>query len=108
MRGPELLDAPTSTSVSSYGVTSSLGTAAAAAVVAGVAAARVSRWWVGALVALFTFAAARLTRGRILLAAGAPVALALGALLEKPTLGWVAIGLLLGDLVAGWWVNRRR
>jgi hypothetical protein len=44
----------------------------------------------------------------VLLAAGAPIALALGALIDKPELGWVAIGLLVGDLVAGWWIHRRR
>jgi len=36
------------------------------------------------------------------------VALALGALFDTPELGWVAIGLLIGDLVTGWWINRRR
>ena len=47
-----------------------------------------------------------LARGRLILAAGAPLALALGALFDVPELGWVAIGLLLGDLVAGWWWTR--
>ncbi len=108
VHGPELFDAPTWTSPTGYGLTSDLATAAGAAVLSGVATALVSRWWIGVLVAVFTFAAARLTRGRILLAAGAPIALALGALVDKPELGWVALGLLLGDLVAGWWINRRR
>ncbi len=82
------------------------GAAAGAAVAAGIASALVSRWWIGVVVAVATFASSRLTRGRLLLAAGAPVALALGALIDVPELGWVAIGLLLGDLVAGWWWNR--
>jgi hypothetical protein len=83
-----------------------LGAAASAAVIAGVASALVSRWWIGALVAITTFVAPRLTRGRLLFAAGAPAALALGAVLDLPELGWVALGLLIGDLVAGWWWNR--
>ncbi len=107
VHGPDLVDEPTWTSPTSYGITTALGTAATAAVIAGVATALVSRWWIGTLVAVFTFAAARRTRGRVLLAAGAPIALALGALVDAPELGWVAIGLLLGDLVAGWWCRRR-
>jgi len=52
--------------------------------------------------------APRLTRGRLLFAAGAPVALALGALFDRPTLGWVALALLIGDLATGWWLRRRQ
>jgi arabinofuranan 3-O-arabinosyltransferase len=107
--GPELFDAPTWTSPTTFGAAAAtLAAAAGAAVVAGVASALVSRWWIGVIVAVATFASSRLTRGRLLLAAGAPVALALGALIDVPELGWVAIGLLLGDLVAGWWWHRRR
>ncbi len=102
--GPELSDAPTWSSPSAFaGARPTVAAAAGAAVVAGLASALVSRWWIGALVAVATFASSRLTRGRLLFAVGAPAALALGALVDAPELGWVAIGLLLGDLVAGWW-----
>ncbi len=105
--GPELAEAPEWGSPTTFaGTMPTLGAAAGAAVAAGVASALVSRWWIGVVVAVATFASSRLTRGRLLLAAGAPVALALGALIDVPELGWVAIGLLLGDLVAGWWWNR--
>ena len=80
----------------------------AAAIGAGVVTALVSRWWIGLLVAAATFVAPRLTRGRLLLAAGSPIALALGALLDIPELGWVAVGLLLADVLAGaLWARRR-
>jgi len=95
-------------SISAFaGVDPGLGASVAAAAVAGVATALISRWWIGVLVAVASLVASRYTRGRLLLAAGAPVALALGALLDIPELGWVALGLLLADLVTGWWWQRR-
>jgi hypothetical protein len=42
----------------------------------------------------------------LLVAAGAPVVLALGAMFDVPELGWLAIGLLLADLIAGAWWSR--
>jgi hypothetical protein len=105
--GPVLLDKPRWSSPTSFACASpSLSVAAAAAVGAGIATALFSRWWIGLLVAIATIAASRLTRGRLLLAAGAPLALALGALVDIPELGWIALGLLLADLVAGWWFGR--
>jgi arabinofuranan 3-O-arabinosyltransferase len=107
--GPALADAPVWDSPTRFaGADPGLGACVAAAAVAGVAAALVSRWWIGVLVAAASLVASRVTRGRLVLAAGAPVALALGALVDVPELGWVALGLLLGDLVTGWWWQRRR
>ena len=77
------------------------------AIIAAVATALVSRWWIGVLVGAAVLVAPRLTRGRLLFAAGAPVALAVGALLDRPELGWVALGLLVGDLATEWWLRRR-
>ena len=109
VQGPALVDVPQFASPAAFaGTKPTAGSAAAAAVAAGIATALVSRWWIGALVAAATFEASLLTKGRLLLAGGAPVALALGALFDIPELGWVAIGLLLADLVAGWWWDRRR
>jgi hypothetical protein len=107
--GPALADAPVWSSPARFaGEDPGLGACVAAAAVAGVAAALVSRWWIGVLVACASLVASRATRGRLVLAAGAPMALALGALVDVPELGWVALGLLLGDLVTGWWWQRRR
>jgi arabinofuranan 3-O-arabinosyltransferase len=107
--GPELADAPVWFAPTEYdGIDPGVGASVAAAAVAGIAAALISRWWIGVLVAAASFVASRVARGRLLLAAGAPVALALGALFDVPELGWVAIALLLADLVTGWWWHRRR
>jgi hypothetical protein len=109
MHGAELSDAPSLTSPAAFpGASPSWTVGATAAVGAGVATWLFSYWWVGLIVALATFVASRLSRGRLIVAAGAPVALALGALLDIPELGWVALGLLLADLVAGWWFGRGR
>jgi arabinofuranan 3-O-arabinosyltransferase len=104
-----LVDSPVATSPMSFPVVSpSLGATVAAAIGAGVVTAVVSRWWIGVVVAVATFVAPRLSRGRLLLAAGSPIALAFGALFDIPELGWVAVGLLIGDLVAGaLWARRR-
>ena len=102
--GPELHDAPSAVSPATFaGVAPSTGMVLGAAVTAGVATALVSRWWIGVIVAAATALSPWIARGRLVLAAGAPIALALGALFDVPELGWVAIGLLIGDLVAGWW-----
>jgi arabinofuranan 3-O-arabinosyltransferase len=108
VHGPALADAPAWSSPARFaGVDPGLGASVAAAAVAGVVAALVSRWWIGVLVAVASIVASRVTRGRLVLAAGAPVALALGALVDVPELGWVALGLLIADLVTGWWWDRR-
>jgi arabinofuranan 3-O-arabinosyltransferase len=80
----------------------------ALAVGAAVATAFFSRPWIGIVVGLATFAAARLTRGRILLVAGAPVALALARMTRFDDLAWLAVALLAADLVTGWVRARRR
>ena len=71
-------------------------------IVVGVAAAAVSRPWMGAVVALGVLVASRVVSGRILLTAGAPLVLVASKVLSAPELGWLAILLLAGDLVAGW------
>jgi hypothetical protein len=58
-----------------------------------------SRLWIGVLVGILTALAARRPRWGVVLATGAPAALALGALFDRPELGWLAIALLAGDLV---------
>ncbi|MET0921286.1 MAG: alpha-(1-_3)-arabinofuranosyltransferase family protein [Acidimicrobiia bacterium] len=83
-----------------------LGTTVALTIAAGVGAAVVSRWWIGVLVAAGTALGAATSRGRIVLSAGAPVALALGALFDVPELGWLAITLLGADVLLGWWRER--
>ena len=75
---------------------------AALAIGTAVGAALVSRWWIGLIVGVATLVASRVAGGRILLTAGAPLALALGKLLDTPELGWLAIGLLGADVVAEW------
>jgi hypothetical protein len=107
VHGPELVDTPVWFAPTSFaGADPGLGASMAAAAVAGIATALFSRWWIGVLVAAASLVASRVTRGRLVLAAGAPVALALGALVDVPELGWVALGLLLADLVTGWWWQR--
>ncbi len=109
VRGPELFDPPVEASPFRYeSPTSSLGAMLGAAAIAAVATALFSRWWIGLLVGAAVLVAPRLARGRLLFAAGAPVALALGALVDRPQLGWVALGLLVGDLVTDWWLRRRQ
>jgi hypothetical protein len=109
VHGPALTETPQWTSPSSFGVgTPRLADIAIAAAVAGVITALFSRWSVGVLVAAAVFLAPRITRGRLLFAAGAPIALAAGALFDVPELGWVALGLLLADLVTDWWWHRDR
>jgi hypothetical protein len=81
-------------------------TLAASAVAVGIGVALVSQWWIGLVVAAAMFVVPYVTGGRLLLTAGAPLALALGALFDIPELGWLALGLLAADLVVGWWRGR--
>jgi arabinofuranan 3-O-arabinosyltransferase len=109
VRGPELFDEPVATSPLRYdGVAPPLGAMLGAVAITAIATVLMSRWWIGLFVGLAVLVAPRLTRGRLLFAAGAPVALALGALFDVPELGWVALGLLVGDLVTDWWLRRRQ
>ncbi len=84
------------------GTTPGLGLALTTAVTAGLVTGAVSRWSIGAVVGVVTLAASLRRDLRWLLALGAPLALAAGALLGKDKLGWVAIALLVGELLAGW------
>ncbi len=84
------------------GVSPSARALAALAIGTAVGAALVSRWWIGLIVGVATLVAARLAGGRILLTAGAPLALALGKLFDTPELGWLAIGLLGADVLTAW------
>jgi arabinofuranan 3-O-arabinosyltransferase len=68
----------------------------------GVASALASRFWIGALVGVAAFVATRFDGARLPLVAGAPLALALGRILDAPELGWVVVLLLGADLVVGW------
>jgi hypothetical protein len=84
----------------------SFGIAIAVGVTAGVVVALFSRAWIGVVVGVLAALASRRPRWGIVLAAGAPAALALGALLDRPELGWLAIALLTGDLLVGAWTSR--
>jgi membrane protein implicated in regulation of membrane protease activity len=75
-------------------------------VAVGIGVALVSQWWIGLVVAAAMFVVPYVTGGRLLLTAGAPLALAIGALFDIPELGWLALGLLAADLVVGWWRGR--
>lgn len=75
-------------------------------VVAALAAAAVSRWWIGLLVGVALIVAARARWGRVVLGVGAPTALAVSKLASVPELGWVAVLLLAADVLLIWLVNR--
>jgi len=81
----------------------SLTTAFAAGVTAGAVVVVFSRLWIGVVVGLLTALATRRARWGVVLLVGAPATLAVGALLDVPELGWLAIALLTGDLVAEAW-----
>jgi hypothetical protein len=68
----------------------------------------VSRWWIGVLVGVGTAVALRVTAGRVVLALGAPAALALTKIVGEPELGWLAVALLAADLVCVWLRRRER
>jgi hypothetical protein len=71
------------------------------AVIGGVAAALVSRWWIGVLVAVGMVVAARVRGARLLLTAGAPLALVIAKATDLPDLGWLAVLLFAADLFIG-------
>jgi hypothetical protein len=72
------------------------------AVGAAVGTALISRPWIGLVVGAACVVAARVSGGRILFTAGAPLALALARLTTFDDLGWLAIALLAADLVTAW------
>lgn len=80
----------------------SVGITAMAAIAIALGAAAVSRWWVGVVVGVAAILATRATLGRIVLVAGAPLALAVSKLAGAPEVGWLAVTLLAADLVVGW------
>ncbi|HUV11939.1 MAG TPA: discoidin domain-containing protein, partial [Acidimicrobiia bacterium] len=93
-------DAPTPASpFSLLGPSRSLRVVLASALGLGVVSALVSRPWIGVVVGVATLFAARVARGRVLLSAGAPIALAVAKGFDAPELGWLAVLLLLADLV---------
>jgi hypothetical protein len=104
---PSLADSPTARSLrfTSERATS-IAVAVAAGVMAGVVVALFSRLWIGLVVGGLAALATRRPRWGLVLAIGAPLALAIGALLDRPELGWLAIALLAGDLVVGAWRGR--
>jgi len=98
-----LADAPTLTGAWFYAEgPPNLRIAVLGAVGMGVGAALVSRPWIGAVVAIAVIAASRIATGRLLLTAGAPLVLVVSKAASVPELGWLAVLLLAGDLVAGW------
>jgi hypothetical protein len=77
------------------------------AVAAAVTTALFSRIWIGIAVGVVVLGAARISRGRIVLTAGAPVALAFGRMTRFDDLAWLALALLAADAVM-WWLRTRR
>ncbi len=107
-KSDELAAAPKVTSPMSFvGRTPSTRVLSILAIGSGLVAAFVSRWWVGAVVAVAVVIASRVSHGRILLSAGAPLAVVLGRALDVPELGWLAVALLATDVFVGWVWHRR-
>ena len=103
-----LADAPTWWSPLEYPGTAPSTTALVAlAVGAAIGTALFSRPWIGIVVGVAALVAARIARGRILLTAGAPLALAAARIVRFDDLAWLAVALLAADLVT-WWLRERR
>ena len=99
---PVVADDPELVSPMAYdGVALSWRATLATAAIAGVASALASRWWIGVLVAAGTVVAARVRGARLLLTAGAPLALVLAKAADTPDLGWLAALLFAADLLIG-------
>jgi arabinofuranan 3-O-arabinosyltransferase len=96
--GPPLLVSP----FTNVGAALSVQWLGITAVSTAVAATLVSRWWIGALVGAAVIVAARVRWGRVILGAGAPLALALSKVVGWPELGWVAVMFLAADVVLVW------
>jgi hypothetical protein len=89
------------------GTTPSTRALVALAVGAAIGTAVFSRPWIGIVVGVAALVAATVARGRILLTAGAPLALAFARITRFDDLAWLAVGLLAADLVT-WWLRERR
>jgi arabinofuranan 3-O-arabinosyltransferase len=85
----------------------STGAAIAVGLSVGLASAVVSRWWIGVIVGVAGFVATRIDGARLPLVAAAPLAFALGELLDVPELGWLTVLLLAADLAVAWVRTRR-
>jgi hypothetical protein len=94
---------PTSYGAASSSVRRTLGAAAAIGVVTAVC----SRPWIGLTAAAVTFLVGCVPRARPLVVAAIPALLAASRLWHRPALAWLAIALLVTDLV-GLWLHRRR
>ena len=75
---------------------------------AGVVTALFSRPWIGVVVGLACVVAARVSGARIVLTAGAPLALALARITRFDDLAWLAVALLVADLATEWVRARSR
>ncbi len=104
-----LADSPTLGSPWRYGFAAPpMPATIAVALLAGAGAVVVSRWWIGLLTALATVGALQIPRGRIVLTAGIPIALAASKVFSAPELGWLAVVFLGADLLCACDVLRRR
>jgi hypothetical protein len=74
---------------------------------AAIGTALFSRPWIGIVVGVAALVAATVARGRILLTAGAPLALAFARITRFDDLAWLAVALLAADVVT-WWLRERR
>jgi hypothetical protein len=108
---PLLADAPSLTAVLTYPGRRPAPWASTAvlagAVTAGVTIA--SRPWIGVVAGVVTLVGARVAEVRRVLFLAPAIALALSRLTHRPEVAWLALALLLVDLVCGWlWWPRRQ
>ena len=75
---------------------------AALVVITSLTVAAISRPWIGAIAGLASLAAARIPVLRGIVTLAVPVLVVLSHLLDAPHLAWVAVALLLADLVVAW------
>jgi arabinofuranan 3-O-arabinosyltransferase len=84
-------------------------TTAALTGVVTVGVALASRPWIGVVAGVVTLVGARIAEVRRVVFLGPAIALALSRLTHRPELAWLALALLLADLVCGWlWWPRRQ
>jgi arabinofuranan 3-O-arabinosyltransferase len=105
-----LADAPSMAAVLTYpGRPASWATTAVLTAVVGIGAALASRPWIGVVAAVVTLVGARIAEVRRVVFLGPALALALSRLTHRPELAWLALALLVADLVCGWlWWPRRQ
>ncbi len=89
------------------GTTPSTAALVVLALGAAIGTALFSRPWIGIVVGVAALLAASVSRGRILLTAGAPLALVFARITRFDDLAWLAVALLATDLVT-WWLRERR